>query len=341
MDPSAPVFVTGGTGLVGSYVLRYLLHRGHPRIRALRREGSPADLVVDIASRIDWVAGDLLDLDALEAGMAGASTVYHCAASIDHSARGRKRMRRTNVEGTTHVVNSALHTGVRQLCYVSSTAAIGRRPGLHRIDEQTDWKADDWNSAYAVSKRQGELEARRGEAEGLDVLIVNPALVAGPGRWHRGMPKWFVDVDRGLRFYPPGGGGFVDVRDVAEFMVRGIEARLFGRRYLLSATNLPYRTVMNQIADLLDRPRPRTAVTPLIKGLAWRWEGLRAALSSHVPLVTRASADNSMRTFRYDGSAATDALDFSYRDWTTTLEETAHCYRRFVSGRPCFLAFSK
>ena len=341
MDRFAPVFVTGGTGLVGSYVLRYLLHRGYTQVRALRRTGSALDLVADIAGRIEWVVGELLDTDALEMGMQGTQTVYHCAASIDHSAKGRELMRRTNVVGTTNVVNSALYQNVPQLCHVSSIAAIGRRPGLSVVDEQTEWKTDDWNSAYARSKREAELEVRRGEAEGLRVLLINPSLVAGPGRWDRGMPRWFQNIDDGLRFYPAGGGGFVDVRDVAETMVRGVEAGLFGERYILSAVNLPYRTVMNQIADLLGRPRPRTAVTPLIKAAAWRWERLRALVSNHEPLVTRETADNSMRTFRYNGTAITRALDFSYRDWSATMRELADCFQKRETIPNCVLPIGR
>lgn len=338
MSLSAPVFVTGGTGLVGSYVLRYLLHSGHTTVRALRRRDSSLHLVSDLQDRVAWLTGDLFDTDVLERGMRAAETVYHCAASIDHSPGGRAAMRRTNVQGTASVVNAALHEEVRHLCYVSSIAAIGRRPQLADIDERTEWKEDAWNSAYAVSKRDGELEVRRGEAEGLRVLIVNPSLVMGPGQWDRGMPRWFANIDKGMRFYPPGGGGFVDVRDVAEFAVRAIGEHRFGERYILNAVNLPYRTVMDTIAELLDRPKPRTAVTPLLKSAAWRWEGLRAAVSNHTPLVTRETAENSMRTFRYDGRAATRALDFTYRDWRESLRAMTACYRS-PADAPCFLPF--
>lgn len=342
MDSASPVFVTGGTGLVGSFVLRYLLHRGYTQVRALRRATSTLDLVSDIRERIDWVEGDLLDVDALEAGMEGATTVYHCAASIDHRPRGRAVMRRTNVTGTATVVNAALHCSVSQLCHVSSTAALGRRPGLTQIDERTEWKADDWNSAYAVSKYDAELEVRRGEAEGLRVLIVNPSLVMGPGRWDRGMPRWLSNVDRGLRFYPTGGGGLVDVRDVATFMVRAVEASYFGERYVLNATNLPYRTVFDEIADLLDRPRPKTPVTPLLQALAWRWEALRARLSAgHEPLVTRETASNSARTFHYDGTAATRLPGFAYRDWRNSLRDLVACFPDGYAGGPnCPYAFN-
>ena len=330
MDTTSPQFVTGGTGLVGSYVLRYLLRRGYTRVRALRRPTSSLHLIQDIAERIEWIEGDLLDLDALEAGLEGAGTVYHCAASIDHRPKGRAAMRRTNVEGTRQVVNAALYREVPRLCHVSSVAAIGRRPRLTHIDERTAWKPDAWNSAYAVSKRDAELEVRRGEAEGLRVLIVSPSLVMGPGRWDRGMPRWFGNADEGLRFYPAGGGGFVDVRDVAAFLVRAAEAGLHGQRYILNAVNLPYRTMMNAIADALDRPRPRIAVTPLLQALAWRWEGLRALVGQHTPLVTRETANNSSRTFHYDGSAATRALPgFAYRHWETTLSDLTDCYRAY------------
>ena len=323
---AAQIFVTGGTGLVGTHLLRQLVRTGHQRIRALRRPDSSLRGVADVADRIEWITGDLTDYSVLEEAMQGVDYVYHCAAVIDHRPSMAERMEAVNVTATTQLVNLALDTNVQRFIHVSSVAAIGRRPGLDLIDEKTDWQRSEWNSRYAVSKRAAELEVWRGQAEGLSVLIVNPSLILGPGRWEQGTGKWFANAYRGMRFYPAGGGGFVDVRDVADWMVAAVQQDVPDGRYILSAENLSYREVFNQIADALQRPRPATAVTPLIREAAWRWEALRTKITGGHPLVTRETARNSMRTFHYDGSLARRVLDFEYRPIQATIRDTAAAF---------------
>ncbi|MDX1667194.1 MAG: NAD-dependent epimerase/dehydratase family protein, partial [Saprospiraceae bacterium] len=94
------IFVTGGTGFVGSYLLRYLLDRGYRNIVALRRADSSMDLVEGIKAEVDWVTGDLLDYYSLEDAMKSAEEVYHCAAIISFDPGEVDQMMQVNREGT-------------------------------------------------------------------------------------------------------------------------------------------------------------------------------------------------------------------------------------------------
>ncbi|HNE28527.1 MAG TPA: SDR family NAD(P)-dependent oxidoreductase, partial [Saprospiraceae bacterium] len=231
------ILVTGGTGFVGSYLIRLLVQHGY-HVRALRRADSAMHLVHDVADRVEWVEADVTDLVALEEAFEGVTQVCHCAAMVSFHPRDVRRMMQVNVDGTANIVNLCLHFGVRKLVHVSSIAAIGRSKERKHLDEKSPWVQSKVTSQYAISKYQGEQEAWRGHAEGLDVAIVNPAIILGSGYWNVGSGRFFQQVNDGLKFWPVGRSGFVDVRDVAQFMLLLLGNNISGERYILNAGNI-------------------------------------------------------------------------------------------------------
>ena len=173
------IFVTGATGLVGSYLVRHLLAQGKNNIRALRRSESNTKLVADFYDLVTWVEGDILDLPSLEDAMDGVQQVYHCAAMVSFEPRNVARMMKVNVEGTANVVNTAMFRGVEKLVHVSSIAAIGRNLRQPDVTENSKWQRSPINSNYAISKYLAEQEVWRGSVEGLAVGIVNPSVEIG------------------------------------------------------------------------------------------------------------------------------------------------------------------
>ena len=323
------ILVTGGTGFLGSDLLRYLLREGYTRVRALRRPDSRVDLVADIAEQIMWVEADLLDIFALEDAMQGVQQLYHCAAIVSFDPRDRDQMRQVNVEGTANVVNAALHAGIEKMVHVSSIAAIGRSKQSNIVNEQNKWERSDYNSEYAISKYLSENEVWRGMAEGLPVAVVNPSVIMGSGRWHEGPQQLFRLVSKNFPFYATGVSGFVDVRDVARFMMQLMESNIKGDRYILNADNLSFQTIMNEIAGHLQRPQPRVRVTPLIQQIAWRVEWLRAQLFGHRPLITREVARHATRSFYYQNDKSlADFPDFEYTPIQQTIAETCRQFRQ-------------
>jgi nucleoside-diphosphate-sugar epimerase len=323
------ILVTGGTGFLGSYLLRYLLHEGYTQVRALRRPNSRMDLVADIANQIAWVEGDLLDIFALEEAMQNVQQLYHCAAIVSFDPRDRNQMRRVNVEGTANVVNAALHAGIEKMVHVSSVAAIGRSKNTDIVTEQSRWERSNYNSEYAISKYLSENEVWRGMVEGLPVAVVNPSIIIGSGRWHEGPQQLFRLVWKNFPFYTTGVSGFVDVRDVARFMVQLMESNITGERFILNAENLSFQTVMNEIAAHLKRKPPHIRVTPLIQQIAWRVAWLRTLLSGHRPLITREVANHATRSFYYqNGKSLTNFPDFEYTPIQQTIAETCRQFRK-------------
>ncbi|MBK8704119.1 MAG: NAD-dependent epimerase/dehydratase family protein [Saprospiraceae bacterium] len=180
------ILVTGGTGFIGSYLLRYLVQNGYTRIRALRRPNSKMDMVAEIQDKIEWVECDLLDVLGLEEAMEGIRYVYHCAALVSMNRRDAQRLIEVNREGTANMVNWSLEKGVEKFLHVSSIAAIGHNKHAEFIDENCHWERSGKLSYYALSKYQAEQEVWRGVAEGLNAVVVNPSVVLGSGRWKEG-----------------------------------------------------------------------------------------------------------------------------------------------------------
>ena len=130
------IFVTGGTGLLGSYLLRDLVARGE-KVRALYHTVIPP---AAWTGSVEWVQGDILDPVLLAESMRGVQQVYHCAAVVSFNPRKRREMMKVNVEGTTNIVNAALENGKPRLLYVSSVSALGRKYNGEPVSETSKWE---------------------------------------------------------------------------------------------------------------------------------------------------------------------------------------------------------
>ncbi|NUO00531.1 MAG: NAD-dependent epimerase/dehydratase family protein [Saprospiraceae bacterium] len=324
-----PVLITGATGFLGSYLLRSLLKSGHQNIRALRRSGSDHALVSDTGNAVEWVEADLLDPVALEEAMQGVRQVYHCAAMVSFDPREAQTMLRVNSEGTANVVNAALWEGVDKLVHVSSIAAIGRTPEEKNVTENTKWQRSPLHSNYAISKYLAEQEAWRGMAEGLNVSVVNPSVILGSGRWEDGPLQLFRLGWKAFPFYATGVSGFVDVRDVVQAMMRLMQQEGSGQRYIISAENLPFKTVQEWIAAGLGKRAPRYRVSPLVQEIAWRVEWLRTRFGGPPPLITRETARHANAVYYYDNSKSRKDLALTY---TPVAETIAAVCRQFTEA---------
>lgn len=315
------ILVTGGTGFIGSYLIRLLVKNGY-RVRALRRANSPMDLVQEVAGQVEWVEADVTDIVGLEDAFAGVTHVCHCAAMVSFHPRDVRRMMDINVEGTANIVNLCLHFGVQKLVYVSSIAAFGRSKERPNLDENSKWIQSKGNSQYAISKYQSEQEVWRGDAEGLPVAIVNPSVVLGSGFWNVGSGRIFKQLYDGLKFWSIGNTGFVDVRDVAQFMLLLLENDIRGERYILNAQNMSFRDLFFTAADAIGAKRPFIKVTPLLAQVAWRVEWLKEKITGAEPVVTRESATASVSSYYYDNTKSLTLPGFSYRPIEQTVRET-------------------
>lgn len=316
------ILVTGGTGFLGSHLIRALVAAGKP-VRALYRNQPPSRLQ-DIFHKIEWVQGDILDICELEDAMEGVSQVYHCAAIVSFQAGDKGRIMKINVEGTANVVNAALDAGVKKLLYVSSVAAIGRAKDNGPINEECEWQDSDNNSRYGVSKHLGEMEVWRGIAEGLDAVIVNPAIILGSGFWNDGSGALLKNAYKEFPFYTLGVNGFVDVEDVVKVMMRLMDSEIEGERYILSADNWNYQQLFTTMANALGKKPPHIAVKPWMAEVVWRIEKVKGMITGKHPLVTKETARTAQLKVYYENNKVLQALPgFQFKPLADTIKEIA------------------
>ncbi len=328
------VFVTGGTGLVGSHIIFDLLKQGQP-IRALYRTSffnerlahllALYNLTESAWNNIEWVKGDLSNPLLLEDYLDGVTTVYHCAAMVSFDPADKYTLFDVNIDGTAHLVNACLAAGVSKLAYVSSTAAIGKGTGKVTVTEQTPWTENKATSGYSLSKHYAEREVWRGMEEGLDVVMVNPSVIIGPGDWNKSSAKLIQTVANGLTYYTTGSNAFVDVRDVSKILIDLVNTGVSGERFLVVSENAPYRTVINQIASSLGVKPPHQKVSPWLTELVWRLEWMRSKLTGKKPFITKETAASARQDVTYSNQKITD-LGYSFIPVSQSVADTAACY---------------
>ena len=330
MTSDSHVLVTGGTGFLGSYILRALLSKGYNHIRAIRRPSSRMGLVADIQDRINWIEADLFDFDLLADAMTDVDVVIHSAAIISFVPGQFNAMYKVNVEGTAHMVNAALEKNVKQFLHVSSVAALGRSLDKQFINEESEFEHTKLDTGYGLTKHLAEMEVWRAGSEGLPVTMINPSMIMGAGYWDTGTAKLVDTVFRNLKYYPLGQTGFVDVRDVADMSILMLEQQLMKRRMLCCGANFKIREMIEIISKALDKKPPAIALSPILCGIAWRLEWLRSKLAGTEPLITKETLSTSAHNFSFDNSKSVDQLGFVYRDLRRTMDETCTLY---LAGR--------
>jgi nucleoside-diphosphate-sugar epimerase len=323
------IFVTGGTGLVGSHILLRLAKEGIS-FKALKRETSSLQIcenvfshyaAKDLFAKINWETGDVNDIPSLEKAMEDCIRVLHCAAIVSFHPAEVELMRKVNIEGTANVVNVALSKGIKKLGYVSSIAALGRNSTVGIVNEECYFKATKLDSNYALSKYYAEQEVWRASQEGLDVVIVNPSVILGPGDWNKGSSQIFQKIHSGLKFYTTGSTGYVDVMDVANSLVDLLLSSVKNERFIVNGANLKYRDCFNRIADGFGKPHATIKVTPFLKEIAWRVEGFRSFITGKKPLLTQETANSAMTNGTYSTAKIKSAIEFQFTDIDSTIKK--------------------
>lgn len=318
------VLVTGGTGFLGSYIIKQLVERGYA-VRAIRRSNKlPSWISKEIfedtsTGSVDWVEGDVLDVVALQDAMEGVDTVIHSAAIVSFVKKDRNEMYKVNVGGTANVVNMALEKNVRRLVHISSVAALGRTAGGSRVNEEKKWEESKVNTHYAKSKLKAELQVWRGFSEGLEGVILNPSTILGYGDWNSGSCALFKNVYEEFKWYSPGINGFVDVEDVARATILLMESKINEERFIINGDNWPFKKLQDTIADGFGKKHPYKQTTPLLMALAWRIEKLKSMFTGKRPLLTKESAKVAQSQTWFENGKILKALpEFSF----TPLEES-------------------
>ena len=265
--------------MLGSHLLLRLLQENENVRATYRTEASLREVKAlleyytgdtgSLFDKIEWVMADITDVPALENAFEGVTRVYHSAAMISFNPAAWEALKKTNVEGTANIVNLCLSHKVEKLAYASSIAAVGKGMEKGAVTEENEWNETE-TSVYALSKHLSEMEVWRGSQEGLNVVIVNPGVILGPGNWHQGSLRFFRNSARGMKWFFPGGTGFVDVRDVALCMHLLMNSDISNERFITVARNLSYEEFLGMVSDAFGLPSPSKCIPLWAMQVGWR-----------------------------------------------------------------------
>jgi len=330
------ILVTGGTGLVGSHLL-YHLALENDAIRAIYRTENSLEKVkkvfsyytddVDhLFSKIDWILADITDVPSLEKAFKNVTYVYHCAAVVSFDSREYRMMRQVNIDGTANVVNLSIDKKIQKLCFISSIAAVGDSIHNHIVTEENEWNIDGNNSGYSITKYGAEMEVWRASQEGVDVVIVNPGVILGPGFWDINTGTMFSKVYKGFRYYTEGITGFVGVNDVAKVMLLLIKSDVKNERYILVSENISFREVFSSIAKGFDKKTPTIKISKLVTSIAWRLDFVLSKLTGKTQQLTKEASKSLHKKTYYSSDKLTSSTKFRFEPIVDVIRIVCKCY---------------
>ncbi len=281
--------------MLGSQIALALLEAGMGPVRGLYRSAASLESARrcwEFQGRgarwdeVEWYRADLEDPTDVEAALEGADYAVHAAALVSFRKKDEHLMLRGTPLLAEHMVNAALHHRLKGFVHISSVAVL---QGTELpLDESADPQRKGLN-AYARSKFDAEMQVRRGEVEGLNVLILNPSVILGPPFWSDGSSRLLRSASKGLPAVPGGSTGWVDVRDVAEAVVHGLRQPSWGERYIVSGSNQAFEAFYGGIADRLGKRRAPVVRARWPYELAWRLLAAVEALGGPTAQLTRDS----------------------------------------------------
>lgn len=335
------ILLTGATGFLGSHVLYKLLQNGE-NVRATKRVTSSLENVkrifrfygeekIALLENVEWIDADLMDVFAVEDAVKGMDEIYHCAAVVSFSPKDKEVMLKTNARGTENLVNAALEAGVKKFCHVSSIAALGRNTTKDIVTEKIWWKPSPKNSDYSVSKYRAEREVWRASEEGLNVVIVNPSVIIGPGDFTSGAYKMMQQAYKGIPFYTDGATAFVDVRDVADTMIRLMKSDAKNERYIVSAANMSYRMFFDLLHDSFGKKRPSIKASKTIVQLARYADKVKSVFTGKEHVITADTVNAVSSAHQYDNSKLIKKLGVKYIPVTQSTKEMCEVFLKYQS----------
>lgn len=245
------VLVTGGTGFTGSHVTRRMLDRGHEVVVLDHQRGLFDEEFTKRGARILY--GSVTDEKALNEALEGVEVVHHLAAAFRKVNMADRVYSEVNQGGMRKLLEAAERKGVRKVVYCSTQGVHGNienPPG----DENSPIHPADY---YQFSKHQGELVAKEFMGRGMDITILRPTALYGPGdpgrflmmyKWvWRGIFPFFGD---GKVFYHPVYvENFVDAHELA-----AEKAEAKGQTYIIGDARYYYiKDIVGMIAEVMGK----------------------------------------------------------------------------------------
>lgn len=267
------IFITGGTGFIGRKLIQKLSQQDEALHLLVRSQSRAAEL--ERTENVHFFYGDVTDKNSILTGMKGCDKVYHLAAYARNWSFDNDLYYKVNVAGATDVFEAALKNQVRKLVFTSSCVTLG--PSGDGVLTEKDWKPrESFFTEYEKSKYLAELEALKFVEKGLNLVMVNPTRVYGPGllteansvariaqQYMEG--KFPLILSRGKEI-----GNYAFVEDVASGHILAMEKGKTGERYFLGGENVSLKNLFALVDELTQARHLQINVSPRIaRFVAW------------------------------------------------------------------------
>ena len=332
--PRASTLITGGTGFLGSHLVRQLIDDGVKDIRVMAT--SIPDWLVDLG--IETFEGSITKPDDVKRAVEGIGEIYHLAGKVSRDRQDARDMYEIHVEGTRLLCDAAKAAGVKSIVLASTSGTIAvTKEGDFIPDESAPVPLDiisRW--PYYASKAYQEMAAlERFHGKGLRLVIMNPSLLLGPGDDRLSSTKVVLDfMARKISAVPNGGLNFVDVRDTARAFRTAMQKGRHGHRYLVGAVNWTFVKFFDRLERLTKVASPRLAFpskfavagAQVIDSLfrQWNW----------TPPIEADTIQMAEYFWYFNHNKARRELSFEPRDPGDTLNDTVRYLREnFLGGK--------
>jgi len=258
--PRPTTLITGGSGFLGSHLVRQLVDSGAKDIRVMAT--NIPEWLTDLG--VDTVAGSITNADDVRRAVEGIKEIYHLAGKVSREQEDARTMYAIHVDGTRLLCDAAREAGVKTIILASSSGTIAVTEKGEMVPDESHPPPLDIISRwpYYASKSYQEMAAlERFNGKGLRLVIMNPTLLLGPGDDRLSSTKVVLDfMARKIAAVPSGGLSFVDVRDTAAAFIVAMKKGRHGERYLLGAVNWTFQRFFDRLARLTKVSGPRFAL---------------------------------------------------------------------------------
>lgn len=318
------IFITGGTGFIGSRLTEKLSGQGHEIVLLVRDRKRVKKLTVD---NYRIIQGDLFNKEALKEGMKKCDLVFHMAAFAKPWSEDPSLPFKTNVTGTINVLEAAIASGVRKVVITSTGGTIGYSRDGKIVDESTNMNIE-YHTEYEKTKAEAERLAIEYGSRGIDISIVNPTRVYGPGLLSKSNSLTLIIkkyISGNWRILPGDGnsmGNYVFIDDVVDGHILAAKQGRNGERYILGGENLTFRQLFQIIGEVSGKIR---TVFPL-PGSFMKFIAVSSTAISRIlgvpPVITRDWIDKYMNNWIVSSDKAVRELGYTITPFRTGVIET-------------------
>ncbi len=316
--------VTGASGFTGKYLVKELLLRNF-KVKALVRTSKGESSLMDFLAstptdNLSVIYGNVLDKKLLTEAINDVSVVFHAAAIVSFKKSDYGQMFKTNVEGTQTLIDTILESNRKiKLVHFSSIATL-KKPTEDSPSDETHFEKPLSDNGYALSKYYSELEVWRGITEGLNAVILNPAVILGYEKSGRSSSNLLKVFSKKLPFITDGVTGFVDVNDVCLAAIELAFSDIQAERFLLCSSNLTYSELYRLVHHQMgNQHTPRKIPQQILF-----WVGLLSEAISLLPGInlpfSRQMVKSAFNRSYYLGDKICQTLGFSYTPIEQTIE---------------------